>query len=72
MKSSPNQQTPENTEKQPDKQLCCLRCGAAMKPVETEQYTSGSLLLKQLQKIISGAGIRVYHCTGCGKIELFK
>ncbi|MBR3269577.1 MAG: hypothetical protein IKI58_12755 [Oscillospiraceae bacterium] len=69
MKSSPNPQIPEAAA---EKVLSCLRCGAPMKPVATEEYTAGSLLLKQLQKIIANAGIRVYHCTGCGKIELFK
>ena len=52
--------------------LCCLRCGSAMRSVDTERYAAGNLLLKQIQKIISGAGIHVYHCPGCGKIELYK
>ena len=59
------------TPKEPE-QLSCLRCGSDMHPVDTEKYLSGSLLLKQLQKIAANAGIRIYHCESCGKIEFYK
>ena len=68
-----NSQTPNRSAQQGAKKpLCCLRCGAPMKQVYPENYQSGSLLVKQLAKVISGAGIRVFHCTRCGKIEFFK
>ena len=56
----------------PKEQLSCLRCGSDMHPVDTEKYLSGSLLLKQLHKIAANAGIRIYHCESCGKIEFYK
>jgi len=65
----PDRKTPEHPAPEA---RCCLRCGSTMQPVDTERYAAGNLLLKQMQKIISGAGIRVYHCPGCGKIELYK
>ena len=54
------------------KPLCCLRCGAPMKSVHPEKFNSGSLLVKQLAKVMSGAGIRLLHCTQCGKLEFYK
>lgn len=52
--------------------LCCLRCGAPMKRVDPESYQSGGILVKQIAKIVSGARIRIWRCTNCGRLELFQ
>ena len=52
--------------------LCCLRCGAPMKRVDPENYPSGNLLVRQIAKIVNGVHIRIWRCTGCGRLELFQ
>ncbi|MBQ8921218.1 MAG: hypothetical protein IJ060_03535 [Oscillospiraceae bacterium] len=72
MKQQDGKRRPDTPAPEEPKQLCCLRCGADMHQADTEKFLSGSLLLTQLQKIAANAGIRIYHCEGCGKIEFYK
>lgn len=50
----------------------CVRCSIPMVRVRVESWSPSNILLKQLQKIADGAGLRFYHCKQCGKIEFFK
>ena len=52
--------------------VTCVHCGTEMQYVKVEQWSPSNLLLRQLQKIADGAGVRVYHCKNCGKVEFFK
>lgn len=54
------------------KPVTCIHCGTEMQYVKVEKWHPGNLLLRQLQKIADGAGVRVYHCQCCGKVEFFK
>ena len=58
--------------KKPERQVECVRCAVPMQRVRVEEWHPGSILLKQLQKIADGAGIRIYHCKQCGKVEFFR
>ena len=55
-----------------EKPVTCIHCGTPMQYVKVAEWHPGNLLLKQLQKIADGAGVRVYHCKQCGKVEFFK
>lgn len=55
-----------------DQQLSCLRCSSPMQRVHVETWAPSNILLKQLQKIADHAGIRIYHCKQCGKIEFYR
>ena len=55
-----------------ERSLSCLRCDVPMQRVRVEEWHPGNILLKQLQKIADGAGISIYRCKQCGKIEFFK
>jgi hypothetical protein len=37
-----------------------------------EDWYPSNILLKQLQKIVDGANVRIYHCKQCGKVEFFR
>lgn len=50
----------------------CIRCGVPMKRVRVEDWYPTNILLKQLQKIVDGANVRIYHCKQCGKVEFFR
>lgn len=52
--------------------VMCMRCNVQMKRVKVEEWAPGSILMKQLQKIADHAGVRVYHCKSCGKMEFFR
>ena len=55
-----------------ERQLDCLRCNVPMHRVRVEEWHPGNILLKQLQKIADSAGISIYHCKQCGKVEFFR
>ena len=50
----------------------CIRCAVPMKRVRVEDWYPSNILLKQLQKIVDGANVRIYHCKQCGKVEFFR
>lgn len=50
----------------------CIRCAGQMKRVRVEDWYPSNILLKQLQKIVDGANIRIYHCKQCGKVEFYR
>lgn len=52
-------------------QIDCLRCKVPMQHIRIEHWSS-NVLLKQLQKLADGLGMRVYHCKQCGKVEFFR
>ena len=56
----------------PVRNVTCVHCGSEMQYVKVEQWNPSNLLLKQLQKIADHAGVSVYHCKTCGKVEFFK
>ena len=52
----------------------CLRCGAKMSHIMTENLQLGktSWLLGDLPNLLAGAlQVHIYYCPGCGKIEFY-
>lgn len=57
------------------RRISCLRCGAAMKHLFTENIQLGKtgLVSGSLPNLIAGAMyVAVYCCPSCGKLELFS
>ena len=54
------------------KEPICIHCNVPMKCVRVEDWYPINILLKQLQKIVDGANVRIYHCKSCGKGEFFR
>ena len=52
--------------------VMCVHCNVQMKRVKVEEWVPSNILLKQLQKIADNAGVRIYHCKSCGKVEFFR
>lgn len=52
--------------------VTCIHCGTKMEYVKVAEWSPSNILLRQLQKIADGAGVQVYHCKHCGKVEFFK
>lgn len=50
----------------------CVHCNVPLVRVRVETWAPSNILLKQLQKIADNAGLRIYHCKQCGKIEFFR
>ena len=50
----------------------CPNCKTQLNRSRIEEWSTGNLLLKQLQKIVDNAGICIFHCKKCGKIEIYK
>ena len=58
-----------------NKDLMCLRCGAKMEDMGTENFQLGKtgFFLGDLPNLISGAmKLSVYRCPVCGKVEFFS
>ncbi|MCR5306621.1 MAG: hypothetical protein K6E36_09000 [Oscillospiraceae bacterium] len=55
-----------------ERPVICIRCNQPMPRVRVETWAPSNILLKQLQKIADHAGLRIYHCKQCGKIEFFR
>ena len=54
------------------KEPVCIHCNVPMKRVRVEDWYPSNILLKQLQKIVDGANVRIFHCKQCGKVEFFR
>lgn len=50
----------------------CPNCKVPLNRSRIEEWSTGNILLKQLQKIVDNAGISIFHCKQCGKIEIYK
>ncbi len=53
-------------------QANCPNCKTPMHRVRIEQWMPTNLLLKQLQRIIDSAGVTIFHCKQCGKVEFYR
>ncbi len=55
-----------------EQNITCLRCQTPMQRVKIETWKPGNLFLVQLQKMVDGVGVTIYHCPCCGKLEFFR
>ena len=58
--------------RQPGEGVSCVHCDVPLVRVQVETWAPSNILLKQLQRIADHAGVRIYHCKQCGKIEFFR
>ncbi|MCQ2408645.1 MAG: hypothetical protein MJ065_09015 [Oscillospiraceae bacterium] len=63
---------PQISPKAESRQIICPHCNVPMIRVKVEAWAPTNILLKQLQKIADHAGVRIYHCKSCGKVEFFR
>ena len=53
-------------------QIQCPNCKVQLQRARIEEWYTGNILLKQLQKIVDHGGISIFHCKQCGKVEIYK